>query len=163
MVFILMVLLVLRNVLKANLRIINHQNVKVNRFQYFNCNFSVCHAGCKMCTGPTNSECSSCISGYFHYSNSSDNFCLRVCPQGYKPNYKSNECEPLLSDLSKAQEVTLRATPVVISVAFFASSVIAGGLSINLMVCLVATESLANMNSLCWNVMFLCPKLDFCL
>ena len=101
-----------------------------------------------MCTGPTNSECSSCISGYFHYSNSSGNYCLLVCPTGYKPNYKSNECEPLLSGLSKAQEATLQATPVVTSAAFLASSVIAGGLSINLMVCLVATESLANMQYL---------------
>ena len=50
--------------------------------------------------------------------------------------------------LSDAQAAAMTATRVVTSAAFLASSVIAGGLSINLMVCLVATESFANMQYL---------------
>jgi hypothetical protein len=53
-----------------------------------------------------------------------------------------------LVNISQAQSGTLVAAPVVTSAALAVSSVVGGGFSINMMMCLVTTEALAKMQYL---------------
>ena len=53
-----------------------------------------------------------------------------------------------LVDISPAQSATLVAAPLITSVALTVSSIASGSFSVNMMLCLVATESLANMQYL---------------
>ena len=86
--------------------------------------------------------------GFFLFANSSGSFCLSVCPSGLKPDHSSNKCVTSLVNISQAQSATLTAAPLTTSLALTVSSVASGGFSINMMMCLVATESIANMKYL---------------
>ena len=50
-----------------------------------------CNSACSDCIGPSNTECSSCNTGYFLQSSSTT--CRNSCPDGSWPNSTSNTCE----------------------------------------------------------------------
>ena len=107
------------------------------------------------------------MDGFFFYSNSTGGYCLQVCPKGYLPDHYSNQCVTSLVDISAGILVAARVT---ISVAFAVSSVVtgstaassgissfgagtmsniaAGGIRATMAICLVAIDSLANMQYL---------------
>ena len=107
-----------------------------------------CDTSCGLCTGPSAAECRSCNEGSFLFANSTGSYCLQICPTGYIPDRHSNQCVTSLIDISQAQSGTLMGALVVTSATFTVSSVISGGFSASMMMCLVATESLANMQYL---------------
>ena len=148
----LMISLVLQNVLNLSLPILQLILVKVNKIV----NLSIfikfenidCQGVCQTCSGSGESECLSCISGYFLFANSTGSYCLLFCPAESRPDRILNKCVTSLVNITTAQSAALVAAPVATSIALTASNVVSGGFSINMMMCLVATESLANMQYL---------------
>ena len=107
-----------------------------------------CHFGCETCSGPNNGKCSVCLPGYFYLSNSTGGYCFLVCPFGYKPDYTIYQCVTELADVLKAGFNTIVAASPVTSTSFAIANAISGSFSLNIMMSIVATESLANMQYL---------------
>ena len=63
-------------------------------------------------------------------------------------NSTGNYCQPVSKILTKAQSTTVLAAPVATSLILTATNVVSGGFSANMMMCLFATECLANMQYL---------------
>ena len=54
---------------------------------------TLCHAYCSACTGASNTECSSCKSGYYLQPSPSSTTCLSTCPETlYYPDSSTNTC-----------------------------------------------------------------------
>ena len=81
-------------------------------------------------------------------SNSTGGYCFLVCPYEYKPDYTTYQCLTELVNISKTVTRTLAAASPATSTSFTIANAISGGFSLNMMMCLVATESLANMQYL---------------
>ena len=107
-----------------------------------------CYFGCQLCSGPSNGECSTCLPGIFYFSNSTGGYCFRVCPYGYKPDYSTYHCVTDLANISTLVTRSLTAASPVTSTTFTIATAVSGSFSLNMMMCLVATESLANMQYL---------------
>ena len=107
-----------------------------------------CHSSCQRCSGTRNGECSSCLPGFFHLSNSTGGYCFLVCPYEYKPDYTTYHCVTDLANMSKTVTRAFTAASSVTSTSFTIANAIFGSFSLNMMMCLVATESLANMQYL---------------
>ena len=88
------------------------------------------------------------MSGFFLYFNTTGDYCLRVCPSGYIRDHTSNKCATSLVDISEAQSAALVAAFIVTSTALTVSSGASDGFSTTMLMCLVATECLANMQFL---------------
>ena len=148
-----MILLASPLVLSANLQISAVKYAKVT-FLTLDCclmeKYFVldCHFGCQQCSGPRNGECSTCLPGIFHLSNFTGGYCFLVCPYGYKPDYTTYYCVTELANISKTVTRTFTAASPVTSTSFTIANAVSGSFSLNMMMCLVATESLANMQYL---------------
>ena len=107
-----------------------------------------CHFGCQQCSGPRNGECSTCLPGYFRLSNSTGEYCFLVCPYEYKPDHSSYQCVTKVSDIPEAVlKIVVAASPVT-SISFLIANAISGSFPLHMMMCRIATESLANMQYL---------------
>ena len=89
-----------------------------------------------------------CLPGYFYLSNSTGAYCFLVCPFECKPDYTSYQCVTQLVNVSKAGLVALTAASPVTSTAFMIANAVSGSFSLNMMMCLLATESLVHMQYL---------------
>ena len=84
----------------------------------------------------------------FHLSNSTGGYCFLVCPYGYKPDYSTYHCVTELANVSTLVTRSLAAASPATSTSFTIANAVSGSFSLNMMMCLVATESLANMQYL---------------
>ena len=107
-----------------------------------------CKFGCETCSGPNDGECLTCLPGYFYLNNSTGGYCSLVCPFGYKPDYTTYRCVTQLANVSRAGLAVLTTAPPVTSTAFTIANAISGSFSLNMMMCLIATESLVHMQYL---------------
>ena len=109
---------------------------------------------CTACISPflaNNGECNGCSAGFF-LSNSSGNYCLSTCPEGFELNQTSSKCVSLPNNTLaiKAESIgnVISGFSTATSAAISASSAATGGFSSRLMMCLVATEAIVNMQYL---------------
>ena len=117
-----------------------------------------CNSTCKRCIDSASNACTACYNNTYLYNGS----CVAKCPTHYSPSTATLTCvgnNPFIfideSNLSIVQTVippaastVLSAAPYAISGTLVASSMFSGHFSISLMMCLVAIESLANMQYL---------------
>ena len=73
---------------------------------------------------------------------------MLICPSGYKPDHSTHQCVTSLVDIPQAAETTVQAASPVTSTSFAVANAVSGSFSLNMMMCLVATESLVNMQFL---------------